>query len=319
MSLRLTTQRPKSSQRRRCMLPSGGHWQLGCWDWARCLLSTPGIEIQKAAGLDLAEIHQGSCPLTESPQAPLQFGRHAPVRIKTCQCRQQPRRAPVNARAGDQQGAGDAIAVAAAARKRQQLLNPKGTPNSADQRSLMCPWITRVTHVRPGSDSMFLSRWASNTGQRHRRQWGTIQVAQLLEGAFASSHWQVEPALRLQLVSIQAHRRAFLTCRLPRRCTCRLQRLRLLLAGSNNRCRVTRRCTCRLQWLRPSLLLAGSNGCRVPRQLRRHLRSERLRVRGSCSRCRDVGAGSCRVGCWQALFAIHFYTCSAVRAFLQRV
>jgi hypothetical protein len=34
-------------------------------------LSTPGIEIQKAAGLDLAEIHQGSCPLTESPQAPL--------------------------------------------------------------------------------------------------------------------------------------------------------------------------------------------------------------------------------------------------------
>jgi hypothetical protein len=71
MSLRLTTQRPKSSQRRRCMLPSGGHWQLGCWDWARCLLSTLGIEIRKAAGLDLAEIHQGSCPLAESPQAPL--------------------------------------------------------------------------------------------------------------------------------------------------------------------------------------------------------------------------------------------------------
>jgi hypothetical protein len=169
MSLRLTTQRPKSSQRRRCMLPSGGHWQLGCWDWARCLLSTPGIEIQKAAGLDLAEIHQGSCPLTESPQAPLQFGRHAPVRIKTCQCRRMPAAAaaPVNARGGDQQGAGDAMAVAAAARKRQQLLSPltKGTPNSANQRSLMCPWIARVTHVRPGSDSMFLSE---SLGEQHR-------------------------------------------------------------------------------------------------------------------------------------------------------
>ena len=106
MSLRLTTQRPKSSQRRRCMLPSGVHWQLGCWDWARCLpqcrggSQLPGSRSRRRpAWTSLRSTKAAAHSLSRRRR---RFCGHVPVpvRIGTCQCRQQPR---------DQQGAGDAM------------------------------------------------------------------------------------------------------------------------------------------------------------------------------------------------------------------